>query len=113
MRTLEWNEVEQVSGGAVPLVALVPVIKAITPIANAIVTAAGTAAATWIAASTVSKALENAAEVCKDGGEASVKSLTADMACSGKKNEGTETKGAPLPNPPAGLLRAMIPEFLG
>lgn len=113
MRTLEWNEVEQVSGGVLPLVAIVPVIKSITPIATTIVTVVGTATATWIAASTVSKALEKASEVCKDGGEASVKSLTADMACSGKKNEGTEKKGAPLPNPPAGLLRAMMPEFLG
>ncbi len=114
MRTLEWKEVEQVSGGVLPLVGLVPAIKAATPIVTTIVTATAGAVATLIGVSAIKDAIDKAADVCKEGASATVKSAVVDVSCSGKKDENSTSKqGAKVANPPPGVLKAMMPEFFG
>ncbi|MEN9419158.1 MAG: hypothetical protein RI988_2778 [Pseudomonadota bacterium] len=114
MRTLEWKEVEQVSGGALPLVALVPMIQAVTPVVTTIVTAGAGAVATWMGVSAIKDAIDKAATLCKEGASATVKSPVVDVSCSGKKDEqSTPKQDTKTTNPPPGVLRAMMPDFFG
>lgn len=114
MRTLECKEVEQVAGGVLPLVALVPTIKAVTPVVTTIVTAAAGAAATWMGVSAIKDAIDKAADLCKEGASATVNSAIVDVSCSGKKDDKPPPKESrKVPNPPPGMLKIMMPEFLG
>jgi hypothetical protein len=78
MRTLELNEIEQVAGGLLP-VALVPLIKAAAPVVATVVTAV-------VAASVVRDALEEAAKLCSEGADVTVKSPVVELSCSAKKD---------------------------
>lgn len=115
MRTLELDEIEQVSGGAVPLIAaIVPIVQAAIPVVTTLAAAATTITVAAIAASTVKKAIDGAADLCKNGAEATIKSPTVDMSCSGKKDEQAKGKAAGDPSSlPPGMLKAMMPDFVG
>lgn len=112
MRTLELNEMEQVGGGLLP-VAIVPLLKVTLPYVTTVATAATTIGLALAASKTVSHALDKASELCSEGSDAQVKSPVVELSCTAKKDgqPGNQRKG-PLPNPPGGLLKAMIPEAL-
>jgi hypothetical protein len=106
MRTLELNEIEQVAGGLLP-VALVPLIKAAAPVVATVVTAV-------VAASVVRDALEEAAKLCSEGADVTVKPPVVELSCSAKKDgQGTQGQGPRKTTPPPGMLKAMLPEFIG
>ena len=99
MRTLSVDELDQVSGGALPLVAAA--VKYAAPAIAAI------AAVTY---GTI-KALESAKELCKEGADAQVKSKLVDMSCSGVKKPEVRLPSRPVdPNDRNGMLKANVPD---
>ncbi len=113
MRTLALNEVEQVGGGLLPG-AIVPLAKLALPYVTPVVTAVTSIGLAWTASKTVSHALDKASELCSEGSDAQVKSAVVDLSCTAKKDgQSSHQRKAPSPNPPSGLLKAMMPEDFG
>jgi|688.fasta_scaffold529886_2 hypothetical protein len=111
MRTLALNEIEQVGGGVLPF-AVVPLIKAAAPIVATVVTAATTIIGGMAVASSINRAIDKAAEACKDGSEATVKSPIVEMSCSPKADVQPASRH-PQRTPPPGVLQAMMPQYVG
>jgi hypothetical protein len=98
MRTLAIDEMEQVGGGALPLLA---VAKFALPII------AGTAAGTYV----IVKGLEFAKELCEQGASAQVKSKIVEMSCTAvKKPEGSASSPTQSFGDPGGMLKARFPD---
>ena len=98
MRTLSVNELEQVGGGVLPLVA---VIKVAVPVI------AATAASAYV----IVKGLEFAKELCEKGSNAQVKSKIVDMSCTAvKKPEVGSSTPPPSLSDPGGMLKGKFLE---
>ncbi len=101
MRTLVAEELDQVSGGAVPLVAVA--VKYALPALATI------AAATYMTV----RALDHAKELCKDGANAQVKSKVVEMSCSAPKKAEVSVSSPPVDfNERDGMLKAKFPDAI-
>ena len=99
MRALTVDEANQVGGG---IVFTAPLFK----VAAATVIAGGVILAKYL---TEVEALKTAADLCRDGSDASVKTKEVSLSCTGKKPEAPSKSGGQNAWGTDELLRARLP----